>query len=100
MFLVLVGEAIRLEPLLNALKGTIPQSIGQLTGLAGLELSNNALNGTVPAMNFSRITEGCYLTDGGGDLHNQFSCPLPPGAAEHCHGTCLGPSPAPTPATF
>ena len=48
-------------------------------------LSSNALNGTVPAMDFSRITDYCYLNNGGG---NHFTCPLPPGAAEYCHGTC------------
>ena len=65
--------------------GTIPTSLANLTGLIGLNLAANhhylpfagGLGGTLPPLPF-----GSY--DACGLAGNQFTCPLPPGAAEHC----------------
>ena len=44
----------------------------------------------MPPLNYSRIDDGCYLDDSQCTPPNcnHFACPLPPGAAEHCHAKC------------
>ena len=73
----------------------------------------HGLVGRVPPLNFSAISNGCAIHDPMGsrdcytengkifaDHPNNFSCPLPPGAAEHCHAKCdLPPLPGPPPPT-
>jgi Leucine-rich repeat (LRR) protein len=64
----------------NQLTGTIPASFAQLTNLKQLVLIHNQLTGIIPALPFSQFD--CELEG------NDFSCPLPPGAKEHCNATC------------
>ena len=56
----------------------------------------NELSGPLPSMNYEAI-KICYAdySPGFGTpctehgvIGNNFSCPLPPGAAEHCHAKC------------
>jgi Leucine-rich repeat (LRR) protein len=75
----------------NQLSGTVPTQLAQLTGLTFLSPNNNpALSGKLPALNFAQYTRCCAL---GGD---NFSCPLPPGAASCRGGTLCGTKPSPT----
>jgi len=91
----------------RSLTGTLPTA-DKLSGLAHLSylmLAFNNLTGAVPALDFPSIT-GCnygleksccwlsstvsnvYDEDVDSGVTNQFACPLPPGAAEHCHAVC------------
>jgi hypothetical protein len=75
----------------NRLSGSVPASLVQLTGLTYLYLNANpALGGKLPALNFPQYTSCCAL---GAD---NFSCPLPPGAASCIGGTDCGIQPPPT----
>jgi len=80
------------------LKGAIPPSLTNLTGLIGLYLDHNHhINGTLPALNFDQFKSGSPGPCGwnGRDDHTccglgglNFTCPLPAGAAEHCGASC------------
>jgi hypothetical protein len=92
----------------NQLTGSLPDSLGSLAQLTQLDLSCNELTGVLPVLNYSHFTDGCNLrhsyyfsedfSDFGGPVcqtpifaHFQrtyFTCPLPPGAAEHCGAEC------------
>ena len=75
----------------NQLSGTVPTSLAKLTGLTYLRLNDNpALGGKLPALNFAQYTSCCALA---GD---NFSCPLPPGAASCRGGTYCVTQPPPT----
>jgi hypothetical protein len=63
------------------LTGTIPASFAQLTNMGSMELAENQLTGIIPALAFGQF-DICNLEG------NDFSCPLPPGAKEHCKATC------------
>jgi hypothetical protein len=80
--------------------GHLPLSIVHLTHLEQFVIFCHGLVGPVPPMNFSAISN-CAIHDPAGsrdcftehgkifaDHPNNFSCPLPPGAAEHCHAKC------------
>ena len=90
-----------LNLLANQLTGSIPVGMqsrpwGGMTQL--LSLGCNALTGAVPAMDFQTIKahDGCDLNDDaawcttyfGTTNNNNFSCPLPAGAAEYCNAKC------------
>ena len=93
--------------------GHLPMSLVHLTRLEHLVLFCHGLVGPVPPLNFSAINNGCAIHDPMGskdcytengkifaDNPNNFSCPLPAGAAEHCHAKCdipsgAGPPPPP-----
>ena len=91
--------------------GHLPDTLVHLTHLEHLVLFCHGLVGRVPPLNFSAISNGCAIHDPMGsrdcytengkifaDHPNNFSCPLPPGAAEHCHAKChLPPLPGPPP---
>jgi len=92
------------------LGGTLP-SADKLSGFSSLSylmLAYNNFTGALPALDYSKIT-GCgygygatgnsccflsstvsnvYDEDKDTGITNQFSCPLPAGAAESCHATC------------
>ena len=74
----------------NNLTGPLPDYT-QLGALTTLMLGNNPGLGGRPLtpMGFGRLRDHC-------DLSNiPFACPLPPGAAEHCHARC-GDTPPPS----
>jgi len=65
---------------LNALSGSVPASVASMASLLRLDLLGNKLHGALPELPWVQYTSGCWL---GG---NNFSCPLPPGAATNCTG--------------
>ena len=71
----------------NAMDGTIPAAVGALP-LTALEIYNNNFHGALPPLAYDEMVShlpdvSCgLLTVGTG--HNNFSCPLPQGAMEHC----------------
>ena len=79
----------------NALTGSIPASLTALKALVQLQLACNHLSGPVPGLPFRQFggKRGfCDLggpeTSCGGSRSNQYTCPLPPGAAQNCSATC------------
>ena len=85
-----------LNLLANRLSGTIPVGWGATTKL--LYFGCNALTGTIPEMDFETLNanQGCDFHDNaawckeyfGPRPSNNFSCPLPAGAAQYCNATC------------
>ena len=68
----------------NALTGTVPASLTSLEHLTYIAINRNPhLTGVLPAFNFSQFTGACVMS---GD---NFTCPLPAGAAtcDHWHGS-------------
>ena len=65
---------------LNDISGTIPSTLATMSALLRIDLLGNALGGALPELPWGQYTSGCWL---GG---NNFSCPLPPGAATNCTG--------------
>ena len=65
------------------LTGTI-EAVAGLTKLTSLYLESCDFSGVVPSgpIDWSKLTGGCQLQG------NHFSCPLPPGAKDHCAATC------------
>jgi Leucine-rich repeat (LRR) protein len=86
----------------QAISGTIPPSFVQLSQLATLRLQCCRLTGNVPALDVLERSPGypqqCELTEVGNPRYtdcspypgqaNNFSCPLPAGAAGNCLGWC------------
>ena len=79
----------------NALTGAIPASLTALSALVQLQLACNHLSGPVPGLPFHQFGGrggfcdlGGPQTACGGPRPNQYSCPLPPGAAQYCSATC------------
>ena len=77
----------------NNLKGTLPPSMTALANITTLDLTNNALTGPLPDLNWNYATKvvptmACVLFDFQSPrLHqptNSFSCPLPEGALKVC----------------
>lgn len=78
----------------NGLSGSLPPSLANMTALSDLQLEGNhiglpgsqGLGGVLPPLPFAHYV-GCGLEG------NQWSCPLPDGAAEYCSAgqplTCL-----------
>jgi Leucine-rich repeat (LRR) protein len=82
----------------QAISGTIPTSFVQLSQLTTLRLQCCRLTGAVPALavltlspgypqqcDLTALDQGCYPYR---EQANQFSCPLPVGAAVNCLGRC------------
>ena len=75
--------------------GTLPSTLGNLKQLQYFEADCMGLNGTLPAVHLF-VKGDCVLNDPlrqsdceqFGGRPNSFSCPLPPGASEHCYATC------------
>jgi hypothetical protein len=65
---------------LNGLSGTLPKSVATMTSLQRIDLLGNPLGGALPELPWQQYTLGCWLNN------INFSCPLPPGAAENCTG--------------
>jgi hypothetical protein len=91
-----IGQLQQLSTLtlwVNSLHGTIPHEVTTLHKLVAIALESanngNHFTGVLPAFNFSQFTGCCAL---GGD---NFSCPLPPGAASCIGGTACGILPPP-----
>ena len=81
----------------NRLTGSLPPSLSQLTRLRYFVSYCNPLTGALPALPFAGISIceaswdgslGRNCSDVGDYRHNAFACPLPAGAAEHCHAKC------------
>jgi hypothetical protein len=80
----------------NYISGTLPAGIAQLTKLEFSNLQCNKLTGIIPTFDFEAVTDsgGCALSlrttqcqscAKFGDYNpNQWSAPIPPGAAEFC----------------
>jgi hypothetical protein len=80
----------------NYISGTLPAGIAQLTKLEFINLQCNKLTGVIPTFDFEAVTDsgGCALSlrttqlescAKFGDYNpNQWSAPVPPGAAEFC----------------
>lgn len=80
--------------------GHLPPSVVHLAHLEQFVIFCHGLVGAVPPMNFSAIdnfaihdpmgSRDCFTEHGKifADHPNNFSCPLPPGASEHCHAKC------------
>jgi len=62
--------------------GTVPIAIASLAKLTTLKLEGNAFTGPLPKLPFAQYTAACDLSG------NDFACPLPAGAAQHCKATC------------
>merc|ERR1711920_328953 len=100
----------------NQLSGTIPSSLTKLDRLGLLLIYQNNLTGIVPEFDFADMKicalnghvpnshlrggleakgtvsapsgQGPFYKSRAVKSDNQFSCPLPQGAAEYCHGVC------------
>ena len=81
----------------NRLSGSLPSSLSALENVGALMLQCNDLTGALPALPFDKIKicdanhqvglgSNCSAS---GRTDNTFSCPLPDGAAEHCHAKCV-----------
>jgi hypothetical protein len=64
----------------DLLTGTIPSELAKLTRVTDLELYSNQLTGAVPSLPFKQYTSNCCLYYE--RQTNNFTCPLPAGAAE------------------
>ena len=76
----------------NQLTGPIPSSLAALSNVGALVINCNRLSGALPAFAFDQA-KICYANwvNGFGSkcaVDNTWACPLPEGAAEHCHATC------------
>eukprot|EP01048_Picozoa_sp_COSAG05_P005624 COSAG05_NODE_339_length_11118_cov_3.752246_9_plen_397_part_00 len=94
----------------SGLAGSLPTDLRALTHLKWLQLSCNHITGPVPPamLNWASFDSGrndrCELDASHADCalnnpplpNNNFSCPIPDGAAAHCMATCVY-KPAPTP---
>jgi hypothetical protein len=84
-------------------KGPLPQDLAKLTDLQFIDVRQNTMSGTLPALNFSHIAsfgdppmpcrDPDHPVDGGScKLGGGFACPLPTGAREFCCAQCSGSS--------
>jgi Leucine-rich repeat (LRR) protein len=68
----------------NDLIGTIPSQLAALMGLSLFDVNSNHLTGAVPTLPFKQFTGNCCLNS---QRTNNFTCPLPAGAADcKCNG--------------
>ena len=89
----------------RGLAGPLPAALGDLDDLRYLMVAYNNFSGPLPAINYSKIRgcgygtrdDCCFLSSTVMNAYDQsddprtnaFDCPLPPGAAEHCHAVCV-----------
>jgi hypothetical protein len=63
----------------NRLSGTIPSQLTALVNLSLFDVNINHLTGAVPSLPFKQFTGNCCLNS---QRTNNFTCPLPAGAAD------------------
>ena len=95
----------------NKLSGPIPEALGEMHSIEVLCLHDNQLSGTVPAFDFATLKMCSFshsmgieqeqriaarlptlrvkaVDDREAAIDNNFTCPLPAGAASVCHAKC------------
>lgn len=91
----------------SGLSGSLPSSLRELGQLQWLQLACNRISGAIPPnmLDWDSFGTGrddrCELMTPPGDclpvaLNNNFSCPIPEGAKDHCMASCVH-KPGPTP---